>query len=144
MIDERKFRLVVALILCFELTGHFWIYPEKTAKSWDCTLAHLPYYELRNECFEYIDAEKLDYKDISAGYCLYGNREFVELKNNGKVIGNDAFCKYFIYSNISNVEDSFVDKLKDQKHWIPVKTFEKGQVFIIIYKRVCKKKGVDK
>ena len=136
LIDVRKIRLVFVLILCFELTGHFWIYPEKTSKSWDCTLAHLPYYELRKECFDYIDAEKLDYKDISAGFCLYGNREFPELKNNCEKIGTDSICKYFIYSNISNVEDSFVDELKNGTSWKPLKTFEKGQVFITIYKRI--------
>ena len=124
------------LVLCFELTGHFWIYPEKIAKSWDCTLAHLPYYELRTECFNYIDLQKLDYKDISAGFCLYGNRRFIEMKNEDKTIGADTNRKYFIYSNISNVEDSLAEELKNKAHWIPIKRFEKGFVFITIYERV--------
>jgi len=133
---EKKMRILFIVILCFELTGHFWIYPDKIAKSWDCTLAHLPYYELREECFNYIDQQKLDYNDISAGFCLYGNRRFIELKNEDKKVGTDFNRKYFIYSNISNIEDSRVDELKNKAHWMPIRSFEKGFVIITIYQNL--------
>ena len=133
-LDKRKVRLVLIFMLLFELTGNLWIYPEKIAKSWDCTLAHLPYYQLRKECFNYIDHEKFDYKDLSGGFCLYGNRQYVELKKNGKTVGTDTNSKYFIYSNISNVEDSFVDSLHNRNYWTPIKKFQKWPVFITIYK----------
>jgi hypothetical protein len=132
---ERRIKVLFILIICFELTGHFWIYPDKIAKSWDCTLAHLPYYQLREKCFDYIDAQKLDYKDISAGFCLYENRRFVELKNNDKTVRCDTSCKYFIFSNISNVEDVFAASLKDGRNWTAVKHFESGVVYITILKR---------
>ncbi|MDP4237926.1 MAG: hypothetical protein Q8904_00455 [Bacteroidota bacterium] len=138
--NKKKTKIILVVILFFELTGNLWIYPDKIAKSWDCTLSHLPYYELRERCFNYIDEQKLDYTQISAGFCLYGNRGFVELKNEGKTVGNDVNCKYFIYSNISNVEDSFADELKVQTHWIPIKKFEKGLIYITIYKNVLYKK----
>jgi len=133
-LQKNKTVLIFLLVLCFELTGHFWIYPEKIAKSWDCTLAHLPYYELRKECFNYIDQQKLNYNDISAGFCFYGNRQYIELSHAGKRVGTEPNRKYFIYSNISNVEDSLVVALKNQPNWIPIKRFEKGFVFIEIYK----------
>jgi len=135
----QKIRLILALILIFELTGNFWIYPEKIAKSWDCTLAHLPYYDLRKDCFNYIDQQKLDYKEISAGFCLYGDRKFVELKNTGKIIGDTHNCHYFIYSNISNVEDGFITELMNKKLWCPMKKFEKGYVLITIYEKILNK-----
>jgi len=138
-VSEKRMRIMLIVVLCFELTGNFWIYPERIAKSWDCTLAHLPYYDLREECFNYIDQQKLDYNHISAGFCLYGNRGFTELKNEGKRVGADTNCQYFIYSNISNVEDSFADDLKNQTHWTPVKVFEKGLVHIIMYKNLLYK-----
>jgi hypothetical protein len=124
------------VILAFELTGNFCIYPGKTAKSWDSTLAHLPYYQLREECFNYIDKNNLNYADISAGFCLYGNRKYIELKTAGKTVGTNQNSRYFIYSNISNLEDNFVCELEDTKLWRPVKIFEKGFVKIIIYQRV--------
>jgi hypothetical protein len=137
--ENRKVTLIFVIVLVFELTGNFWIYPERIAKSWDSTLAHLSYYEVRKECFDYIDLQKLDYKDISAGFCLYGERRFIELKNVNKAVDSDPSRKYFIYSNISNLQDSLADDMKNPKHWAPVKRFEKGFVFITIYRNLSYK-----
>lgn len=133
-VSYKKIKNVMLIVLLFELTGNLWIYPDKIAKSWDCTLAHLPYYELRKECFNYIDDQNLDYTHISAGFCLYGNRRFIELKNEDKIVGTEENCHYFIYSNISNVEDSFAEDLRNRTHWIPIKRFDRGMVNITIYR----------
>jgi len=133
--NAKRVRLVFILVLFFQLTGHFWIYPEKTAKSWEGTLAHLPYYELREECFNYIDSQKLDYNDISAGFCLYGNRRFIELNDKVTHIVSTPDRKYFIYSNISNLEDEIIDELKNTTKWASIKEFKKGFVFIRIYQK---------
>lgn len=134
-LSENKSRIVFIVIILTEITGNLWIYPEIMAKSWDCTLAHLPYYELRRKCFEYIDSSKINYKDISTGFCLYGSRELIELRKNGKSVSDSTTNKYFIYSNISNLNDSLIVNLKDVKYWQPIRTFEKGFVNITIYKQ---------
>ncbi len=133
--DAKKVRVAFVILLAFELTGNLWIYPDKIAKSWDCTIAHLPYYELRQECFDYIDAQKISYDDLSAGFCLYGDRRFTELKNTNKIVGTEPDRKYFIYSNISNVEDSLYYDLKNKNHWMPLKEFKKGFVDITIFQK---------
>lgn len=135
LLNPRYLKPAFILILLFELTGNLWIYPDKIAKPWDCTLAHLPYYGLREECFAYIDHEKLDYDNISAGFCLYGNQRFVELGSKNRKTGTETDREYFIYSNISNIEDSFSDELHNEKIWTPVKGFQKCFVVIRIYKR---------
>ena len=140
--SEKRMKITLILVLCFELSGNLWIYPDRIAKSWDSTLAHLPYYELRKDCFNYIDQQKMDYHQISAGFCLYGDRGFAELKNEGKIVGTDENCRYFIYSNISNVKDSFASDLKNQTHWVPIKMFSKGMVDITIYKNISFKEDV--
>jgi hypothetical protein len=133
--SDKKLKNTFITILFFTITGHCWIYPEKIAQCWESTLLHTSYYELRKECFDYIDDNQLDYNDLSAGFCLYGNRGYIELKNEGKKVkAPDLSAKYFIYSNISNLEDESVDELKNTAHWIPVKNFKKGCVFITIYK----------
>jgi len=66
---------------------------------------------------------------------LYGDRRFVDLQNQKQVISSTNNTKYFIYSNISNVEDSFADSLSNPTYWQAVKRFDKGFVKIIIYKR---------
>jgi hypothetical protein len=133
-VNEKKLKLVFILVLCLELTGNFWIYPEKISKSWDCTLAHLPYYNLRKQCFDYIDQKKLNYTDISAGFSIYGDRNIIELSNSQKSIGSELNTKYFIYSNISNLPDDWIDEIKNEKRWKPIKSFKEGFVFITIYK----------
>jgi hypothetical protein len=134
--NEKKIKFILILIFCFELTGHFWIYPEKVTKIWDSTLAHLPFYSLREECFDYIDKTNYNYNEISAGFCLYDDRRFVELKNADKIVGRDKDRLYFIYSNISNVPDEWVDEFKNSNRWIPIKNFSKGFVYITIYKNI--------
>ena len=84
--DFKKIKLIFILILVFTLSGHFWIYPEKMAKAWDATLAHLPYYELRNDCFKYIDENDFDYNDLAAGFCLSGDRGFIKLTDRKSVV----------------------------------------------------------
>lgn len=135
-LTSKKRKILILTILLFQITGHFWIYPEKIAQPWDCTLAHLPYYELRKECFDYIDKEKIDYEKISAGFALYGNRRYIELIDEDKRIASDKKLKeYVIYSNISNMEDDKVDSLKQSGQWKVIKRFEKKPIFIEIYKR---------
>ena len=133
---EKKMKYVFILIICFEITGHFWIYPEKTTVIWDSTLAHLPYYKLREECFDYVNKNKIDYKDISGGFCFYDNISFVELKNPDKIISRDKDKLYFIYSNVSNIPDDWIDEFKDTERWSQVKSFQKGFVIITIYKNI--------
>ena len=107
------------------------------AKPWDATLAHLPYYGLREECFDYIDAEGLDYAEVSSGFSLYGDRGFVELRHWGKRVNPSPLAgEYVIYSNICNMEDEQIEALHDPALWTPVRTFEKWPVSIILYRRV--------
>ncbi len=142
--DMRKIKIVFAVILAFTLTGHFWLYPEKMAKPWDATLAHLPYYELRKECFNYIDENDFNYDDLASGFCLNDERRFIELAYKGKIVrGVDMNKQYFIYSNISNLEDKYIDELKDPVKWNPIKSFSKGPVFITIYQNLLFDKTIQ-
>lgn len=133
--DHRKIKITFVVILLFELTGHFWIYPEKIAQSWDSTLAHLPYYELRKKCFDYIDQQKINYEKISAGFCLYGDRGYIELQHAGKKVNDQFNNEYFIYSNISNIADEWLFQLKDTTQWKPIQTFQKWPVKIILFQK---------
>lgn len=128
--------LFIFLFIC-EVTGNFWIYPNKIAKSWDTTLAHISYYDVRKECFDYIDFHKYDYNKISAGFCLYDKRKYVELNSNNKIIGN-ATNEYFLYSNISNLEDSLEEELNNPQKWTQIKEFKSGFVFIKLMRQKIK------
>jgi hypothetical protein len=135
-IKKKLVYFTIFLTLLLELTGNFWIYPNKIAKPWDCTLAHIPYYTLREECFDYIEHQNIKYKDVSGGFCLYGNRKYIELLETDKVVESKENNRYFIYSNISNLEDEFAYKLENPKDWVKIKSFKKGFVELILYKNI--------
>lgn len=135
----KQLKYIWTAILFFIWTGNLWIYPDKMSKPWDSTLAHLPYYSLRNECFNFIDENGIDYNDITAGFCLNGDRGFAELQNQGKIVNSHLLTKkYTIYSNISNWEDQYIDIIKDTTQWTPLKTFKQWPVEITIYQQTKK------
>jgi hypothetical protein len=135
LFSAKKIKIILIFTLIFEVTGHLWIYPEKTAVAWDCSLAHIPYYELRHKCFKYIDDQGIDYSNISGGFCLYGNRKYTELGLSDKRIGDTSDRLYYIYSNITNEPDSLIDALSDTTRWRNMKTFEQWPVHIILYRK---------
>ena len=132
----KKLKIIFIITLFLELTGNFWIYPEKTAVAWDGTLAHLPFYNLRKECFNYIDSQKINYPEINAGFCLYGKRKYIEMINSPKSIEGKTNGKYYIYSNISNESDELIEELNNKNIWKKVKQFQQWPVHIIIYKKI--------
>ncbi|MDR2557043.1 MAG: hypothetical protein LBC49_04940 [Bacteroidales bacterium] len=124
---------IVSILLIVGLwTGHLWQYPEKISVSWDTTLAHLPYYELRQEMLQYVDEQQLDYSETAFFPAIRKNSEmdlsddnrtfaYFDLKNN----------KYIFYSNIGNFPDDIIDSLKT---WHLEKEFRKNFIFIKLYK----------
>jgi hypothetical protein len=122
--------LVVAVAL---ITGNLWIYPESIAKAWDGTLAHMPFYKAREECIAWLSDEEMDVSAISAGFCRKGNQRYIDLRDRDMIIGDDIQNRYFLYSNISNVDDYFAEELKDKGKWVPLKEFRNGNIFIRLY-----------
>lgn len=57
--ETGKLALWTAM-LAMQLSGSYWIYPSTLSLSWDCTLAHLPYYDLRREFLQYMEQEGID------------------------------------------------------------------------------------
>lgn len=137
-LNNTQFKKAIALVLVVVLTGNFWIYPEKMTTIWDSTLAHAPFYKLRNDCYNYIDSAAINYNDMSAGFCLYDNRRFYDLTNTSKSISRSNDKPYFIYSNISGVTDELFDELYNPKKWRKMKEFKQWPVRICIFGRIHK------
>ena len=133
---KKRIKLIATLILLFQFTGNIWVYPDGIAKSWDCTLAHYPYYELRNECFSYIDEKQIDYADVSGGFCFYSDRRYVELLEGSKLVNSDQNRKYYIYSNISNPTDEEMTLFSDKKRWEVEKSFSKWPIKVVLYRKI--------
>jgi hypothetical protein len=135
-VSLHKIKILTIIAIAFLITGNFWIYPDKISKAWDATLAHLPYYELREECLDYLAKNNFDTILVSGGFCFKGNQRYFDLRERDLYISERADNKYFIYSNISNIDDTFINELYNKGKWTEIKTFSRGFVTVSIFENI--------
>lgn len=127
---KRKLKLYALLLLLMFAGGHFWIYPDRIAKAWDATLAHQPYYTLREQMLDYLNQSNIKPEKVGGGGLFSGNHRYIDLKDRDLLISSQADKDYFIYSNLSNLSDEFIDEFENPELWKEIKTWRKGYVFI--------------
>ncbi len=137
LLNSKQAMILCSLLIVGLWSAHWWIYPEKISKPWDNTLAHLPYYQLRKDALQYIDDQKINYKDISSFFPASSCGEYIELNNDKRVFSKQDFTnnKYVVYSNIANWSDENIDRISP---WPIEKVFQKNGIFIRIYKNPVK------
>ncbi len=135
--NERKRTIFSIGIICVLLSGNFWVYPERVATGWDATLAHWPYYGLRDDLMNYLTENRLSGEKIGGGFGFEGNQQKVDLQETDFSFYplSDPECRYVVYSNLSNLPDESIDEIVSSGRWSLVKRFEKGAVFISLYKK---------
>jgi hypothetical protein len=133
--SQKQAKYISTGLIMVLITGNFWLYPEKIAQNWDCTLKHLPFYSLREKCFDFMEKENIPYDESAAGFCLYGDQKFIDLKEGNRIIKSeiDEKTNFFLYSNISNVEDELINELHSS--WKKIEEFEKNGIFIQLLKK---------
>lgn len=133
----KKLKSVLIVIwLLIVLSGNFWIYPPKISKGWDSTLAHLPYYKLRQQAIGYLDNQKINFKDVDSFFPNYYSIEDIDLNNDKRffdnyTLGNNS--EYIFYSNIFNVDDDVYDYI--MINYTVVKEFKNNGVYILLLKK---------
>lgn len=128
--------VLIVFWLVISLSGNFWIYPPKISKGWDATLAHLPYYKLRHDAINYIDANKIDLNDVDTFFPNYYSLDEIDLNNDKRIfdnytIGNNS--PYILYSNIFNIDDAVYDFI--MANYSTVKQFKKNGVYFLLLKK---------
>ena len=126
--------ILSGLWLVVLLSGNFWIYPPKIAQGWDATLAHLPYYKLRKKAIQYIDKEKIDFKEVQTFFPNTATLDRIDLNNDFRNFENfDGKSRYVFYSNVFNIEDAVYDQIN--LNYIKVKSFKSKGIEIVIFKK---------
>ncbi len=122
-----------ALLLAGMISGNLWVYPEHIAKGWDSTLAHLPYYSLRNDMIAYIESKDIDFQDVGTCFPNRAMQKYTELNNDTRTFAELDFTtnKYILYSNIFN--DFTDEQLLELKKLKVIKQIAKGQVYMVLY-----------
>jgi hypothetical protein len=135
-IQEKNLRRGLYIIMLTGLiSGSFWTYPDTISKGWDATLAHIPYYGLRNKMLSYIDEHKIPFSDIGTEVPNAYKLKYYDLSEDERTIPIKDFHrnKYIFYSNIYNTfSDEEIRQLKT--HWVIEKEFRCLLVRVTLYK----------
>jgi len=117
-------------------TGNLWVYPKKVAQNWETTLAVQPYFKLRKEMLNYIDANKIPVETIGSTFPNVQSFKFTDLVDDERKLAEKDFQQnnYIFYSNVFNdFTDEEIDDL--ESNWTVVKVFKKMTVCVILYEK---------
>ncbi|GAA4309240.1 hypothetical protein GCM10023183_26340 [Nibribacter koreensis] len=127
---------VLALMVVSLVSGHFWIYPQRIAKGWDATMAHLPYYQLRKDMLLYLDQQQIPWQAVGTDFPNVAPPSKTDLSSEARMLAPKdlATQSYILYSNVFN---GFTDQELDAlaSNWTVEKELRKGQVYMRLYKR---------
>jgi len=134
MFEDKKVKRILTLMSILLFSGNFWIYPEKLSQSWDSSLAHLSYFNLRNQTISFFEKNKIDFQSVGVGFPMYAKFNFIDIKADNRNFESVDFKqnKWIVYSNVFNFKDKDIEEVNT---WILTKEFKQGNVFIKIYKR---------
>jgi len=132
--NKRLQKVLVGLWIVLLISGNFWIYPPQIAQGWDATLAHLPYFELRKEALQYIEEQRISFDEVTSFFPNVATLDEIDLTEDHRNFDNfDGESSYVLYSNAFNPSDAYYEQLLQE--YSPEKRFEKGGVFVILYKK---------
>lgn len=132
----RWVRMTYIFLLIGLISGNFWIYPDKIAKGWSATAAHMPFYPLREKMINYLDEKNIPFSEVGSEIpnttplkyiFLNGDERFFPMKD----LENQ---KYIFYSNVFNMfTEEEIDELKN--NWILEKEYRCVQVKVQLYRK---------
>ena len=135
LIHEYKNRkiLYIGLLSCI-LLGNFIVYSDKFAQGWDASLAHVPYWKLRQDAIKYLDHNQISISEVATFFPNCTAIDNVDVNGDMR-----SFCgftgeeKIVFYSNVYNLSDEELDML--QENYIVIKSYKKRNVRIEIMKK---------
>lgn len=138
-LKNKHLQMRFSVLVCVGLvSGHFWVYPQPIATGWDSTLAHLPYYRLRNNMLQYIDNQKISYAHIGTAFPNLRSFRLVDLNTDPSVSDfarlDLSKNQYVFYSNVMN-ELTEAQLIELRTRWQMVYVLREGQVEVILYKK---------
>ena len=118
------------------ITGNLWIYPRGIAQGWDATLAHLPYYQLREELWDEVRRQGIPPEQIGTAFPEIGPLHFRDPASSGPgFAGKDLDRQeYIFYSNVMN--DFSDEELAElQGSWQVWYRCQKNGIIVLLYRK---------
>ena len=131
--------LSVCLMLLLGTAQMGW-YPTLRVTQWDCSLLHLPYYHLRWQTLDYLKNRQVAPHQVCSFFPADKTSDLIDLDKAVEGAWADepfaagaSGAEFILYSNLSNVLDR--SKFGIDSACVLQKRFEKGAVFIEVWKR---------
>ena len=128
----------VAYALCLLAlgSGHFWVYPDNIAKGWDASLAHLPYFRLRQEMLTELTNRQIPLAKVGSDYPNAYPLRYPDLGDDERAFAAKDLSRneYVLQSNVMN---GFADEelTELQSKWTLLGEKRGGQVYFRLYQR---------
>src|SRR5690606_32711116 len=87
--SEKMKYFIFGLLVIGLISGNRWIYPREIAQGWDASLAHLPYYELRERMLSYMDEQEIKIEEVASFFPNKVEMKYLNLSNNE--LGHTSF-----------------------------------------------------
>lgn len=134
----KKTYLLFIFLCAGLITGNFWQYGGGFSNGWDASLKILPYFEMRKEMEQFIEAEKIPPSSIGTKFPLYNNPKYTDLADKDFQffrLENDTSLDGFPYVLFSNVSNTFTQAEKKTlaEKWVPLKEYKSGQIILNLY-----------
>lgn len=128
---KRK-KLIYSILIIALLSGNLWIYPRDIAQGWDASLAHMPYFKLRERALKYMEKNNIPLSRTATYFPNATPPNNVDLEGNLQNFETyNATNTYFFYSNVYNLTDEMLQNLDENYHVI--KQFNRMGIYIYIY-----------
>lgn len=128
----------IAFLLCVGLlSGHLWIYPSHISQGWDASLAHLHYYDLRENILSDMKSHNININEVACVFPNHSEQRFMDLSN--FTTKHSPFdhtkSKYVLFSNVYNDYTEDDKKVLDRQYKI-LSHHQKMGVFMTLYVRM--------
>jgi len=128
------FKQLYSFLLLALVTGNLWIYPTGISQGWDASLAHMPYFSLREKAISYLDSTKIPIEQVATFFPNESSIDDVSL--NGDKRSFTAFTdssKYVFVASVFNLSDKDLSTIETS--FFPLKTFQKNRITVSILQR---------
>ncbi len=135
LLQSQK-KLLFTIVISTLLLGNLLVYPRKISQGWDSTLAHIPYYSLRNKMISHIDDLGIPKSAIGTSFPNIGPLKYFDPKKEEEGFPEMDFenQEYIFYSNVYNdFTDEQIDDLEN--NWELEKRFNSLTVEVCLYKK---------
>lgn len=137
---KKHLNFIFTIIFAGLISGHFWMYPDAISQSWGGSLAHLPYYKLRSEMMNYLEAENINFDEVTTSFPMFNSSYYTDFTNSKKQFKvlhkhKTEESNYIIYSNVFNDFTTEDINLLKSESFVLQKNMKKRGVKMQLYMR---------